>query len=244
MYTIYKLWNEINIKLYIGQTIDLTKRARGGEGYKGCCHLYRAIKKYGWEVFHYEILAECKTQEEANALEIYYIQLYDTTNPEKGYNISAGGTTRSDNEKTKRKISNSIKTLWQDPTYAKNTIEKRKLAWTDESREKQRQQIQKMRQETDFQQRATEGFQKWYSTLSPKEKEKYIEHRAQSRRKKVICLNTNEIFNSMREACDKYHLDSGSLTRACQGKQKHTGKHPVTQEKLAWAYYDNKEEKK
>lgn len=244
MYIIYKLWNEINIKLYIGQTANLAKRARGGEGYKGCRHLYHAIKKYGWNVFHYEILAICETQEEANELEIYYINLYDTTNPDKGYNISLGGAVRATNEETKKKISNSVKELWKDPNYAVNIIEKRKQAWTEESREKQRQQIQKMREETDFQQRAQEGYKKWYNNLSEEERYKLSEKRAQKRRRKVICLTTNEIFNSMREACDKYHLDNGALTRVCQGKTKHTGKHPITQEKLAWAYYDNKEDEK
>lgn len=237
MYTIYKLWNDINTKLYIGQTTNLLKRARNGEGYKGCRHLYHAIQKYGWDVFHYEVLAECETQEEANVLEKYYIKLYDTTNSNKGYNISAGGAIRITNEESKKKISNSVKKLWKDPKYASNVVAKRKQAWTTEAREKQKQQIQKMRNETDFQQRAQEGFKKWYDGLSEEERQSYIERRSRGRRKKVICLNTNEVFNSMKEACDKYHLDGGALTRVCQGKNKHTGKHPITQEKLAWAYY-------
>ena len=38
-----------------------------------------------------EILAQDLTEDEAKRLEKYYIKLYDSTNPEKGYNISAGG---------------------------------------------------------------------------------------------------------------------------------------------------------
>lgn len=238
MYTIYKLWNEVNTKLYIGQTKDLSRRARNGKGYKGCRHLYYAIQKYGWEVFHYEILAECETQEEANMLEIYYIKLYDTTNQSKGYNISLGGVVRTTNEETKKKISNSVKQLWENSNYATNMAKRLKQTWDEERREKQRYQMQKMRDETDFQQKARKGYQKWYKNLSEEEKFSYIENRAKARRKKVICLNTNEIFNSMKEACDKYHLDPGSLTKVCQGKLKHTGKDPITQEKLVWAYYN------
>ena len=100
-----------------------------------------------------------------------------------------------------------------------------------------------MRDNTDFQCKAQEGFKKWYDSLTKEEQDALTEKRAVGKRKKVICLTTNEIFNSMKEACDKYHLDSGSLTKVCQGKLKHTGKHPITQEKLAWAYYtDNMEE--
>ena len=41
--------------------------------------------------------------------------------------------------------------------------------------------------------------------------------------KKVICITTGEIFNSMREACRKYNISSGSMTECCQGKRKTAG---------------------
>ena len=62
-----------------------------GYGYKRCTAFWRAIEKYGWDNFTYEILAQDLTEEDAKQLEKYYIKLYDSTNPEKGYNISAGG---------------------------------------------------------------------------------------------------------------------------------------------------------
>ena len=245
MHIIYKLWNEVNDKLYIGQTTDLSKRARNGRGYSGCSHLYHAIQQYGWDVFHYEVLAECESQEEANTLEIYYISFYDTTNSNKGYNLSSGGAVKTTNIETKEKISKSVKQLWQNPSYATKTKEGNKKSWTSERRDKQREQIQKMRDSTDFQNKAQEGFKKWYNGLSKEEQDTLTEKRTVRKRKKVICLTTGEIFNSMREACDKYHLDGGSLTKACQGKLKHTGKHPITGDKLTWTYYQsNMEENK
>ena len=41
--------------------------------------------------------------------------------------------------------------------------------------------------------------------------------------KKVICITTGEIFNSMREACRKYNIHTGSMTECCQGKRKTAG---------------------
>lgn len=238
MYTIYKLWNEVNDKLYIGQTTNLSKRGRGGAGYLGCPHLYHAIKKYGWEKFHYEILVEASTQEEANILEKHYIKKYDTTNPEKGYNLSLGGNVRTTNDETKEKISNSVKKLWKNSSYREHMSKRLKESWTPERREKQKQQIQKMRENTNFQEKAQQGYQKWLGNLTEDERKNYYMKRVSGRRKKVICLTTMEIFNSMKEACDKYHLDNGSLTKVCQGKLKHTGKEPITQQKLSWMYYD------
>ena len=46
---------------------------------------------------------------------------------------------------------------------------------------------------------------------------------AKSLSKKVICITTGEIFNSMREACRKYDINTGRMTECCQGKRKTAG---------------------
>ena len=57
-------------------------------------------------------------------------------------------------------------------------------------------------------------------------------------KQKVICLTTNEIFNSHVEASIKYNLAGGScITACCKHKRNYTGKHPITKEKLVWQYY-------
>lgn len=43
------------------------------------------------------------------------------------------------------------------------------------------------------------------------------------RKSKVKCVDTGEIFNSIKEACDKYNLDSGNIAKCCLGKLKTTG---------------------
>lgn len=54
--------------------------------------------------------------------------------------------------------------------------------------------------------------------------------------KRVRCITTGEEFESMKAACDTYHLDASSLSAVCgKRKQGHScGKHPVTGDPLYW----------
>jgi hypothetical protein len=83
-YTIYKTTNIVNGKFYIGkhQTKDLN------DGYLGSGKLLkRAIKKYGIENFHKEILFECRSEEHMNTLE----KILVVPDPELNYNLCDGG---------------------------------------------------------------------------------------------------------------------------------------------------------
>ena len=95
-------------KRYCGQTEEtLEVRARGGAGYKNCRYFWHAIQKYGWENFTVEVICLAIGFESANELEDYFIELYDLTNPEKGYNIRKGGSNGKHSEESKRLISQS-----------------------------------------------------------------------------------------------------------------------------------------
>lgn len=81
-----------NGKVYIGITKQkVNLRWRGGSGYRSQPLMQNAIQKYGWENIKHEIIADGLTQEEACQIEIDLIKQYDSTNREKGYNISFGG---------------------------------------------------------------------------------------------------------------------------------------------------------
>lgn len=60
-------------------------------------------------------------------------------------------------------------------------------------------------------------------------------------RKKVICLETKQIFDSCREAYKwlGYNIDGHSIQDNCKGITLSAGKHPTTKEKLHWAFYEN-----
>ena len=89
---IYKIENKLNGKIYVGQT-RRTLEERMNEHKKECCkncYIDRAIKKYGMENFKTEILEFCKTIEEMNEREIYWIKKLNCKFP-NGYNLADGG---------------------------------------------------------------------------------------------------------------------------------------------------------
>ena len=76
-------------KSYIGLTRQKPEdRWSNGSGYKKQ-PVYSAIKKFGWENIEHIILQENLTFNEAQELEKYYINKYDSIN--NGYNIGKGG---------------------------------------------------------------------------------------------------------------------------------------------------------
>lgn len=80
-----------NGKKYVGQTSQaLEKRAKRGDGYVSSPAVYNAIRKYGWNNIAIETFV-CNSKQEMDELEQYYIQLYQTNNPDYGYNLTFGG---------------------------------------------------------------------------------------------------------------------------------------------------------
>ena len=195
---IYRHWiiNDKGIeKSYIGKTKKTVEhRSRNnGKGYLYHDTLFaRAIKKYGWDNFHHDIIGviECETEDELcfwlNEWEKYYIWKYDSYN--NGYNSTFGG----DGGIT-----------WKGQHHWKgkhHSIEQREK-W---SRERKGTRI---------------GADNYNS-------------------KKVICLNTGQIFSSISEAAKWCGLASPShIVQCCKGKREYIGKHPITKEKLRWKYF-------
>ena len=117
-------------KKYVGITCQAPKdRWRNGNGYKHNSHFMRAIKKYGWDNFLHEIIADNLTERQAKDMEISLIERYNTTNQEFGYNISAGGDGtvgvqhfgadnpfygKTHSEQTKIALSVNIKKTWEN----------------------------------------------------------------------------------------------------------------------------------
>ena len=97
---IYKYTNLKNGKVYIGQTLNETKRREKWRNlnspYAGE-YINRARAKYGLSSFKYEIISEILSDDEdilketLNILEVKYISLYRAKEPSFGYNLSDGG---------------------------------------------------------------------------------------------------------------------------------------------------------
>lgn len=94
--------NKINGKVYIGQSSldNINRRFRGGCGYKSSPYFYAAIQKYGWENFEHIILEANISEEEIDEKERYQIKLYQSLNPEYGYNLKPGGRSKPIGGKT------------------------------------------------------------------------------------------------------------------------------------------------
>lgn len=86
---IYKTTNLLNGKIYIGKRVY---RKKDDNWYLGSgIYLNRAIKKHGRENFKKEILEWCNDKTHLCKREIYWIEQFNATNPEIGYNLSLGG---------------------------------------------------------------------------------------------------------------------------------------------------------
>ena len=57
-----------------------------------------------------------------------------------------------------------------------------------------------------------------------------------SQARKVRCVTTGEIFNTITEAKRKYNSAGYHIPECCRGERKSAGKHPITGEKLVWEY--------
>lgn len=94
---IYKLTCSVNGKIYIGKAINLYNRLIQhkcrAKKTKGSWLFENAIIKYGWDSFAVDILEimepfdKLKDNSILLGKESYYIEKYDSTNREKGYNI-------------------------------------------------------------------------------------------------------------------------------------------------------------
>lgn len=87
---------------------------KDGCNYKNSIHLYNAIKKYGADKFQYKVLVQVSCQTVADYMEDYYIELYNSRDPEIGYNIKTGGSVGRHSEETKAKISATLKSRLQN----------------------------------------------------------------------------------------------------------------------------------
>lgn len=207
MLIIYKITNNIEGKSYIGQTSrSIEKRFEEHCNTPGKT-MYEIIKKYGKENFTIEILDDSATSyEELDLLEKKYIVEFNTIHP-NGYNSKNGGGARHyQTEETKSRMSISKKGKYKgsdNPFYGKTHSDEQKQKWSNERKGR---------------------------VLSDEWKKKMSENHTGKR--KVINLDTLEVFNSCKEAAEKCGLKTGSqITNVCRGRKKKAGGY-------RWMYYD------
>ena len=219
MIGIYKISNIINNKVYIGQSIDIQRRfsVHMRELNNNCHynkHLQASYNKYGKEAFLYEVLCICEVTE-LDDMEVFFIDYYDSTNPECGYNKESGGSINksvSEETREKQRINNSGA---KNPFYGKKH--------TKEHREKIRALSSLHRHSEETKQKISKNHADVSGQNNP-------------RSRPIYCPELNEYFWGAKEVEDKYGISRNNICNCLKNRLQSAGKHPMTKEKLTWVY--------
>lgn len=87
---IYKIENQINGKIYIGQSVNIEERFKRHKSLKDNLVVHKALQKYGVDNFSFSIVELCEIVE-LDEKEKYWIHYYNSLIP-KGYNMVDGGS--------------------------------------------------------------------------------------------------------------------------------------------------------
>ena len=222
---IYLIRNKVNNKIYIGQTINsFDKRYKGGlYNATSNIHLKNSIDKYGIENFEINKQFDVAySKEELDGLEDMYIKMYKTYINDYGYNKKFGGANGKLNQEALNKISGE-----NHYNYGKKLSEETK---------------QKIR-ENHADNKGEKCY--WYGKkLSEEHRANLSKNHADVKgannghAKKVRCITTNKIFDTVTEAQLFYEIKSASnISSCCRGNRKTAGK-LKDGTKLKWEYVE------
>ena len=127
---IYTITNTTNGKIYVGQTVqNLPDRASQHESNMKSGRHHNPYLQNAYnsgQRFDYEAVASGRHIEELNQLEVIYIELFQSRDKEKGYNMREGGGKGCASEETKRKMSLSRTGKSLSPDHCRRISEVRK----------------------------------------------------------------------------------------------------------------------
>lgn len=208
--------NKKNGKMYFGITCRKPEyRWKHGEGYSKNSYFNAAIKKYGWDNFHHKVIASGITRNEACEMEKQLIKKYNTTDENYGYNIGTGGEHGAEGSKRTKEQNLAKSKQMKIRMRCPETIEK----------------IKKNRVGMKFSEKHIENLRKSHIGHSPSNKgvsmsetqKLILKDRKRNKMIKIKCLNTGEVFESIRAAAISMKLMPGNISQVCSGKRKQTG---------------------
>lgn len=237
-------------KYYIGVTSkDVKVRWNNGYGYRHQPYFYNAIKKYGWDNFEHIIIEENLTKDDAFNMEKSLIRKYKSNIRDFGYNRSTGGedgnSGNKHSEETIRKMKIAAKgriISEEQKSKISKTLKGRKLSKETIKKLSDRRIGTKLSEETKKKISDKKSGRVW----SDAERKALSEHLNElhemvlpklheSRKIKVVNIDTNEIFESVSEAGIKIGKNPTNITRCCKGKRKTCGG-------FHWKYYEELKE--
>ena len=220
-YKVYMHKNKINNKVYIGITKqDLKRRWQNGKGYIDNTYFTNAIDKYGWSNFEHLLLYDNLTKEQAQELEIKLISDYKSNNRDYGYNQSKGGETSDenfnvkfgkDNHRSRRIRVIDAKTNELIGVYESQTLASKELNINRKGITKNCLGISK----------TYKGYIFEYDDCDfVKPKKCGIGKHKNHKTQKVMCIDDNKIFNSIKEAGEYYHIRPNNISSCLCNKSK------------------------
>lgn len=202
MIGIYIIKNKLNGNSYIGKSNNIKRRftEHRSINHETNKSLKLAYKKYGLDNFSFEILEECKL-EELNDKERYYI---DKLKPK--YNRTDGGDGapgHSLSEQTKALLREKGKEVWENLSLEqKNNVIANNLTGPKKGHEVSKETREKLRNANLGKKQTPETIQKRKETIK---NSGYIRTN-ENHKKAVRCVETGEIFESVKDAMQKYNL--------------------------------------
>ena len=263
---IYKIWNEENDKLYIGQT-SVGIKTRWSSHLKNYLTnnavIYRAMRKYGAGVFHIEQIEECDNSL-LDEREKYWINYYDSY--KNGYNSTPGGTALPSGKMYARLNDMTIQALWDQgmsicqiaeatqysTTAIREHLQEYKNYSIEESEKRGLIQGAKTRSIPISQWNLEGNFIATYNSIAEAEQQTNIPrqniHKCLQKQRNaagnyywtyenelpIIKYSTKiyqydkennliAIYSTKADAAKQCKLDSGSISKVCQGKRKTCG---------------------
>lgn len=232
---VYTITNRINNKIYIGATIKgFNKRYNGNwVKYTHSELLREEVEIYGRDNF--QIIDEfyiATSNDDLMEKERYYIELYDSMNPSKGYNMRSSGDCEYFSKELKEKMSKIRKNNgdWvgdKNPKYKNgSSIEGELNPFYGKTHS----------EETKIKiGLASIGRQAFKGKSHTEESKRKL---SESHKKPVYCITTNTKFDSLAEASIFYNTNSSSIIKTCKRDQTFSGRLDDGT-KLIWMYYED-----
>ena len=214
-YTVYKLTSPTG-KLYIGYT-GRSPRSRwhNGNGYRHNTILNEDIEAFGWTAFTKEIVCEKLTKEGAEAIEKSLIEMLDTRDPEKGYNVFTGGKSRGSKASAEgiARCSKAKKENFQrDPSLRKRMSVSmiKKVAEDPNFSASISATCKKVRATQEYREALSKRAKAYYARTCEKPVRKAI---------LVMCIETGKIYPSMFKAEKAIGVDHRNISYVCNGRK-------------------------